>query len=36
MKLCQRHYGHMLKRKLFCNKEQLAMIQNAEEVMRGI
>ena len=31
VELCQRHYGDMLKLKPFCNKEQLAMIQNAEE-----
>ena len=36
VELCQRHYGDMLKLKPFCNKEQLAMIQNAEEAIRGI
>ena len=36
MELCQRHYGDMLKLKPFCNKEQLAMVQNAEEATRGI
>ena len=36
VELCQRHYGDMLKFKPFCNKEQLAMIQNAEEAIRGI
>lgn len=29
-------YGDMLKLKPFCNKEQLAMIQNAEKAIRGI
>ena len=36
VELCQRHYKDMLKLKPFCNKEQLAMIQNAEEAIRGI
>lgn len=34
--LCHRHFQEMQKFKPFCNKEQLAMIQNAEEAMRGI
>ncbi len=35
-KLCQQHYGDMCKLKPFCNTEQLAMLHNAEEAMRGI
>lgn len=34
--LCHRHYQEMMKLKPYCNKEQLAMIQNAEDAMRGI
>ncbi|SFE03513.1 hypothetical protein SAMN02910327_00169 [Peptostreptococcaceae bacterium pGA-8] len=36
VELCHRHYQDMLKLKPFCNKEQLAMIQNAEDAMKGI
>ena len=36
VELCHKHYQDMLKLKPFCNKEQLAMIQNAEDAMKGI
>lgn len=34
--LCHQHHQEMLKLKPFCNSEQLAMIQNAENAMKGI
>lgn len=34
--LCHRHYQDMLKLKPFCNKEQIAIIQNVEKTMKGI
>ena len=36
VELCHKHYQDMLKLKPFYNKEQLAMIQNAEDAMKGI
>lgn len=33
--LCHRHYQDMLKLKPFCNKEQLEIIRNAENAMKG-
>lgn len=35
MELALKHYDGMLKLKSFCNEEQLAMIQAAEQAMRG-
>lgn len=34
--LCHQHHQEILKLKPFCNPEQLAMIQNAENAMKGI
>ena len=34
--LIQKHYQEMLKLKPFCNKEQLATIQDAEKAMRRV
>lgn len=36
VELCHKHYQDMLKLKPFCNKEQMAMIKNAEDAMKGI
>ena len=33
--LCKNHYQEMLALKPFCNKEQLAIIQNAQDAMKG-
>ncbi len=35
IELALKHYNGMLKLKSFCNEEQLAMIQAAEQAMRG-
>lgn len=32
--LCQKHYHEMLKLKPFCNREQLTLIQEAEEAIK--
>jgi len=34
--LCHKHYQEMLKLKPFCNKEQLDIIRNAEDAMKGV
>lgn len=34
--LCHQHYQEILKLKPFCNREQLVMVQNAENAMKGI
>ena len=34
--LCHQHYQEMIKLKPFCNNEQLTIIQNAENAMKGI
>ena len=34
--LCRKHYQEMQKFKPFCDKEQLAMIKNAEDAMKGV
>ncbi len=34
--LCHQHYEEMLKLKPFCNREQLDMIRDAENAMKGI
>lgn len=34
--LCHQHYQEMKMLKPFCNHEQLAIIQNAENAMKGI
>lgn len=36
VELCRKNYQEMIKLKPFCNKEQLSMIQNAEDAMKGI
>ena len=33
--LCKKHYQEMMKLKPFCNAEQLAIISNAEDAMKG-
>ncbi|ENZ13224.1 hypothetical protein [Enterocloster clostridioformis] len=33
---CHKHHAEMMKLKPFCDKEQLTMIQDAEEAMRGV
>lgn len=34
--LCHQHYEEMLKLKPYCNREQLDMIRDAENAMKGI
>lgn len=34
--LCRKHYQEMMKLKPFCNEEQLAIIQNAEDALQDI
>lgn len=34
--LCRQHHQELLKLKPFCNREQLSLIQNAEEAMKDI
>jgi len=34
--LCNKHYHEMLKLKPFCNREQLALIQEAEKAIKTI
>lgn len=34
--LCRKHYQEMLRLKPFCNKEQLDIIRNAEDAMKGV
>ena len=36
VELCRKHYQEMLKLKPFCNKEQLDIIRNAEDAMKGV
>ena len=34
--LCRKHYQEMLELKPFCNKEQMNIIHNAEDAMKGV
>lgn len=36
VELCHKHYQEMLKLKPFCNKEQLNVIHNTEDAMKGV
>ena len=36
VELCHKHYQEMLKLKPFCNKEQLNIIRNAEDALKGV
>lgn len=36
IELCHQHYQEILKLKPFCNKEQLNIIRNAEDALKGV
>lgn len=36
VELCHKHYQEMLKLKPFCNEEQLNIIRNAEDALKGV
>lgn len=36
VELCRKHHQEMLKLKTFCNREQMDIIQNAEDAMKGV
>lgn len=36
LELCHKHYQEMLKLKPFCNKEQLNIIRNEEDALKGV